>query len=363
VHPMAEQIAIYSHSFLPNPGGLERNTDILACALQRLGYQVTVVTRAKIKHTSMPVFPYTVVRQPRFAAYMKLLRQSMLVIVNGGISIPGLLGAMIARKPAMVIHQMAARVISMGNLCKMAKSLLRYPLCYYPSLHIGVSGACLEFDGIREQKTKMVVYNPVHEYYAQHAKKNVQRTKKYDLLYAGRLVKEKGLEVLLSALKQLSFDQRKIEICICGCGRDEEWFEKQCRELKHLNPTFKGYLEIAELANVYAETSVLVLPSQDHPEGCPLVIGEAMTYGIPVIVSDQKANIETAGRAGIEFKSGDGKALGTAIINLLRDKTMYDICSRAAIERAKAFSMESYENNIRDAVNICIENVPNHKSH
>jgi glycosyltransferase involved in cell wall biosynthesis len=100
-----------------------------------------------------------------------------------------------------------------------------------------------------------------------------------------RLSQEKGVDVLIQAAGTLP----EIDVEIVGIGPDEGYLRKMIdavHEREHAaEPRIVLRPRVENLGNFYASLDVLVLPSRDHdPFG--LVAAEAMSMGIPVIVTD-----------------------------------------------------------------------------
>ena len=107
------------------------------------------------------------------------------------------------------------------------------------------------------------------------------------LLFAGRLSPEKGLDVLLEAMKLLP----NLRLKIVGDGplqatlRDSSADQGRLQNDKLNNVQFLGNLDQTALQRLMANATALVVPSL-WPENSPLVIYEAYTQGIPVIASN-----------------------------------------------------------------------------
>ena len=100
-----------------------------------------------------------------------------------------------------------------------------------------------------------------------------------------------------------------------------------------------GYVTDAERERLYAEASMLVLPSFDEGFGIPLL--EAMAVGVPAIAARRGALPEVAGDAAILVEPEDDGALADAMQALLADTALAREKGRAGIERARAFNWDS----------------------
>lgn len=101
-------------------------------------------------------------------------------------------------------------------------------------------------------------------------------------------------------------------------------------ELRSRGAELRGYLEVAELAEVYRRASVLILPSRYEGFGLPVL--EAMASGTPVVASGDAAMREVAGDAALY---ADRDELGAAVVRAQAERSQL---TAAGLERARAFS-------------------------
>ncbi len=128
--------------------------------------------------------------------------------------------------------------------------------------------------------------------------------------YAGRLVSEKGVHVLLEALAGLSFPW---QASIVGEGPERPALEALARRLGIAERVeFVGRLRSTDMPAWYAGIDVLVLPSLRRPnwmEQFGRVLIEAMAMEAVVIGSDCGEIPRVIGEAGLIFPEGDARAL------------------------------------------------------
>ena len=103
--------------------------------------------------------------------------------------------------------------------------------------------------------------------------------------------------------------------------------------------TFAGYVDEAERKRLLSTASMLVLPSLEEGFGIPAL--EALTIGLPVIVSNRGALPEVVADAGILIEPEDVRGLAAAIERLLSDDYLRRALSAKGIERAEHFSWDS----------------------
>lgn len=123
-------------------------------------------------------------------------------------------------------------------------------------------------------------------FHINHKVKNKGSRSGSRLVYAGKISQEKGVASLLRALALVEEQGEPAALTLAGGNGDAEELE-QIRALaaRCLAPTvFTGRLSQEELAKVYNEADVFVLPS--FYEGLPLTVMEALACGCRVVVTD-----------------------------------------------------------------------------
>jgi glycosyltransferase involved in cell wall biosynthesis len=103
------------------------------------------------------------------------------------------------------------------------------------------------------------------------------------LLYTGRLVPGKGVDLLLRAAARIQAEDRRFSILIVGDGPERQSLEATAEALKMENVHFRASCAPADMAAVYRSGDVLVFPTLDDVWG--LVVNEALWSGIPALVS------------------------------------------------------------------------------
>ena len=143
------------------------------------------------------------------------------------------------------------------------------------------------------------------------------------VLYLGRLVERKGVEVLIKAFSKV---QKKISnsiLIIAGEGEERKKLENLCFELKLTNVLFVGYVDEKKKSSYYSIADVFVLPSLNHSgEVWDLVLNEAMLAGKPVIstkAAGASYDLVKNDINGYVVKDGDPEALYKKIEELLRN--------------------------------------------
>ena len=135
------------------------------------------------------------------------------------------------------------------------------------------------------------------------------------LLYAGRVSKEKDLDVIVHAWSKLNRDN--LALAFVGDG-------PYLKELRNLLPeaTFTGYLAGLELARAYASSDLFLFPSTTDTFGN--VILEALASGVPCIVSDQGGpkDLINPGRTGFITHALDADDFARHVQQLVDDSNL-----------------------------------------
>jgi glycosyltransferase involved in cell wall biosynthesis len=145
------------------------------------------------------------------------------------------------------------------------------------------------------------------------------------LLFVGRLVEKKGLNILIDAMPRIVSLFPDVQLTVAGSGPLEADLRKQCRSLglsDHI--AFLGSQPQSKLPGLYQQATMAVFPfvraKDGDQEGLGLVVIEAMGCGCPVIASDLPAIKDSVihGKTGLVFPPGDSMALAQTIINALQ---------------------------------------------
>jgi glycosyltransferase involved in cell wall biosynthesis len=149
------------------------------------------------------------------------------------------------------------------------------------------------------------------------------------ILFVGRITKEKNIHLLIRAFKRIDAD---IRLVIVGGTTDIplEFLEREAQGDSRI--VFTGPIYGNHLATLYSNAYLFVLPS--ILEGLPVVLLEAMSHKVPVLVSDIPANIEVIssgnGEVGFSFASGNEGDLTRVLRSLLNDANrLQDAAERA----------------------------------
>lgn len=142
------------------------------------------------------------------------------------------------------------------------------------------------------------------------------------ILFVGRLVQEKGVDVLLRAVALLQDRFPAARVRIAGDGKYRVTFEKTAELLGISDKVvFLGWLDAERLMKEFKESAVLVMPSIVE-EGMGMVLVEAGLMGRPVVASEIGGvpDIVRHQENGLLVPPGSSEALASAIAEMLQDR-------------------------------------------
>jgi glycosyltransferase involved in cell wall biosynthesis len=155
--------------------------------------------------------------------------------------------------------------------------------------------------------------------------------------YVGRFVPEKGIPILLEAVRQLISEGEAFDVRLIGDGPERDSLDRIIRREKLENYIhITGYLAGTALAESLRDVQVVVMPSV-WEETAGLSAIEQMMRGRLVIASDIGGLSEVVGRTGLCFAPGDAAALAACMRRVLHHPPLIDAMGREA--RARALSL------------------------
>jgi glycosyltransferase involved in cell wall biosynthesis len=167
------------------------------------------------------------------------------------------------------------------------------------------------------------------------------RIKKPYFLFVGTLEPRKNLVRLLTAYAQIEPSIRnKINLVIVG---GKGWKGQRLKEcISTLFPEdqiyLAGYVEDALLATLYKNAQFLAMPSLYEGFGLPVV--EAMSYGLPVLTTENSIMSDVAENCGIFVDALDVSSIRYGLQKLILDKSLRKKLSDNALSDSLKFSWE-----------------------
>ena len=297
------KIAMLISTPFPPEEGIGHYTYNLSKKLIESGHEVTVITRGGIsgienlnfrgievfKPRFLPLYPFHVQLNGYFVEkfFKNLDKEFDLIHIHSPLSpvmnteIP-IVNTIHTSLIEDIKHFQVSNLKSIG--IKLTTHLSGYPMTqklinnskYTTTVSSSVASELKEYYNI---KNPIVVGNGVNEnsFYPSKEKRDDY------ILYVGRLDYRKGILDLIEASKLVDN-----KIVIVGEGPLRPYIEKFIKKNDVKNVKLIGHISGENLVNLYQNASMFVFPS--HYEGLPTVVLEAMSCGLPVIVSDIPAH-------------------------------------------------------------------------
>jgi glycogen synthase len=367
------KILIYSHFFAPSVGGVETIVLSLARGLADLRrpngtpeFDVTAVTQTPAESFDDSALLFRVVRRPGLTELWRLVRGSHLLHIAGPALAPLILG-FLAHKPTVVEHHGYQAICPNGILiykpdgticpghfqARRYGNCLRCQNCELPP-HRSVLSLLLTL--VRSWLVRGVASNlaitrhVLDRHNLPHAQvlyygipdpavegslgtaKNLAGT--ISFAFVGRFVPEKGIPVLLQAVRLLNAEGERFQVQLIGDGPERTKLEgiinhDQLQDHVHIT----GYLAGAALVHALRNVQVVVMPSV-WEETAGLAAIEQMMRGRLVIASDVGGLGEVLGDTGLRFAPGNAVALAACMRRALQEPAMVETMGRAARLRA-----------------------------
>ena len=215
-------------------------------------------------------------------------------------------------------------------------------------------------------KEDLVKFNVKHDIVVIHNGINLRNYDNFEfdkdyqnyILYIGRLVFVKNLDVIISAFKDVVKKVPNAKLIVVGDGPMRDKWEKMVSEL-HLdqNIEFTGYISHEKKIELLSKCSSLLLPSSFEPFG--LVLLEAFAMSKPVLVSDQRAFYEIVdeGVDGFILPTHDPHKWAEKIIYLLSNKTIcQDMGNKGRLKVESKFNIDNVVNKMESLyTEICFK--------
>ena len=300
------KILISSHAFAPHIGGIETVSRLLAGEFARLGASVRVVTQTAAEDSE--VFPFPVIRRPGIRQLAGLVRWCD-VFWHNNLSVRTAWPLLFLKRPFVITPA--------GSYCGKPAGLDLANRLKHAVVNRATSVAISQPVAACFEVKSLIIPNP---YDARVFASNSSRTERMgDLVFLGRLVTEKGLDLLLHALGHLRSKNLHPRLTVVGSGPELPRMQELAVTLGIQDQVcFAGPKRGTELAEILQQHRVLVVPSRyDEPFG--VVALEGLACGCVVVGSSGGGLPEAIGPCGLTFPNGDVPALALALERVLLD--------------------------------------------
>ena len=286
-------------------GGIETVSALLAEEFVVLGHSVVIVTQTA-GGTDLTESGAAIVRAPS-AGRLRGLVKWCDVFWHNNLSLRSVWPAFLLRKPVVVTHT--------GSYCRRPAGLDLALRTKHALVNRVTSVAISRYVATFFKTRSTIIPNP---YDARVFMVRVPPSeRKSELVFLGRLVSEKGLDVLLESLGQLRLRSLCPRLTVVGSGAEKTQMGQLTRKLGlESQVEFRGARSGVELADILNQHQILVVPSK-YNEPFGVVALEGIACGCAVVASSGGGLPEAIGPCGITFPNGDVNALSAALERLL----------------------------------------------
>jgi glycogen(starch) synthase len=335
------RLLLYSPAFLPHIGGLEIKVACLAEEFQRLGQEVVVIS--KTPNPQPDDFPFPVVRRPSSGELLRWARWCD-VFFQFNVSLRGLWPLLLVRRSWVVSHQSWYR--QADSRIAWQDRLKRF-LLRWAAASISISPAIAEDLG-----TPSVIIANSYRDNLFRVIPGIERTG--DLAFAGRLVSDKGVDLLLEAFARLTRQGLTPRLVVIGDGPEAPCLREQAQRLGIAERVdFLGTRTGEELVGLLNRHPILVVPSR-YNEPFGIVALEGIACGCVVVGSEGGGLKDAIGLCGPTFRNGDVDNLTDVLKHLLQypeSRVEYRAHAEAHLARhASAHVAAAYLRTIEGAV-------------
>lgn len=301
------KIIIHSLTYLPKVGGLENIMSCLAYEWSK-EHQLTVFTSVPEGDSSVAeTINYRIKRRANLFELFKNVKNAD-VFVEANISLKTFWIGLLNRRKWIVVHHLPYTHAS-GWKAKFKNFLTKF------SHNVSVSN----YLATTLKGQSVVINNPYNDIF-----KNINTTEARDgFVFLGRLVSDKGVDLLIDAFKIIVNDGLHYNLSIIGDGPDKSALQAKVEayglkdRIKFLG-VLRG-LDLVKELNVYKS---IIIPSK-WPEPYGIVALEGLACGCSLVYSNQGGLPEAANNFGFQFENGDVNGLVEAIKKSERESASF----------------------------------------
>jgi glycogen(starch) synthase len=382
------RLLFYSHDWFPLVGGVQTVTLSLATGLAEWSkthpgesIEVVFITQTPANGMDDSEFPFRVLRRPSRRQLIRCIRSADVLHLAGPVLLPLLLARLLGT-PAVVEHHgyqsacpnglllyapdhticpghfMAGRYRKclqcnakdlgwIGSFRNLVSTFPRRWLCARAAGNIAVSRHVATRVALPRTRT---IYHGIHDASCVRPNPLPGSENQLRIGYVGRLVREKGVPILLEAAKHLADAGIPFHLTLIGDGTERAELETTARHLGLQDRmTFAGELRGAAFEAALQQVQALVMPSQ-WEETAGLAAIEQMMRAGAIVAADIGGLGEIVGDAGLTFSVNDSAGLAARLQQIHENPSL--IVSLGAAARTRATRLFNLDSMIRNHVHL-----------
>jgi len=270
--------------------------------------------------------------------YLKDEKPDALIAVMWPLTVLATISAILANfKGVLVLSDHNTLSLSTKNLSNFKRRILKISIKFiYPLADVrlavsdGMADDISNFTALNRSRFK-VIHNPIFLQSSNVGNLKIKKRSKYRIVNLGALSEQKNQALLIKAFSLIS-DKIDVELVILGEGPLRYELEKLVSDL-NLKEKIQMPGFITDPSQWYEESDLFVLSS--IYEGLPMVLLEALTFGLPIVSTDCKSGpreILCNGKYGKLVPVGDADALAKSMLQALQEEPDIEFLKRRAAD-------------------------------
>ena len=287
-------ILMVSINFYPSVGGIEIITENLAREFVNLGHKVTIITNTP--DDGIQTFPFIVLRNPSKIDVFKAYKTCD-VFVHQSISLKYVWPLFFLKKPFFIVYHQVGWEKGIKGKIKKCFSYFAHNIC--------VSETTAKGYGLKK-------YDVIYNAYNDKIFKCINFSERKDIVFVGRLNRDKGAYILIEAFNIFKEKTRSCyQLSLVGDSDERDAIEAFANRTKYSSDIhFLGARSPQEVSKILNQHKVLAVTST-HPyyEAFGIVVLEGLACGCVVVGADGDGIEEALNGCGFLYKNGDINAL------------------------------------------------------
>ena len=154
---------------------------------------------------------------------------------------------------------------------------------------------------------------------------------RFNVLYCGRLTREKGVDLLADAFLRAHAEDPRLHLVLAGGGPEEALLRERLGD----HATFLGWLAGADLAKAYAAADAFMFASRTDTFGQAIL--EAQASGLPVVAVAEGGPLSLIadGETGV-LSAPSPEALSAAVLSIVRAPALRERLRKTALATVQA---------------------------